>query len=347
MKKNNIGRAAILTLLLVLLFVTSWELYLRSKGIPISYDDDENLWSDKRAMVYEPKDKATVLIGSSRNKYDIDISTWKKLTGDHPIQLAMPGTSPLPILDDLAKDKNFKGKLIVDVTEILFFSLSLQRTKEPNNHINYYKKWTPAQRASFSIDHFLESHLVFLDKDLLSLNALLEGVPVPKRKDVFALPNACPMEFDRVTYDRQNFMTSKFLTDTTLQNQVKGLWVFYRQMSKDPPISGTQLDSLFATVKDDVDKIKARGGEVLFVRSPSSGPFLQGEIMGYPREKYWDRLLTITGCPGIHFADYPAIDHFVCPEFSHLKVSDAVIYTTNIVQILEQKGWVFPGKSKI
>jgi len=73
MESKNLVKAGILALVLVVVFIGSWELYLRSKGIQIAYDDGKELWSDKRAMVYEPADKATVLIGSSRNKYDIDI----------------------------------------------------------------------------------------------------------------------------------------------------------------------------------------------------------------------------------------------------------------------------------
>jgi hypothetical protein len=65
-----------------------------------------------------------------------------------------------------------------------------------------------------------------------------------------------------------------------------------------------------------------------------------GEKMGFPREKYWDRLLAYTGCAGIHYADYPDLDHFICPEDSHLKRADAAIFTQKIIQILEQeKGW--------
>ncbi len=125
METKNLAKAGILTLILVVCSVAAWEIYLCSKGIPISYDNGKELWADKRAMVYEPSDKATVFIGSSRNKYDLDIETWKSLTGDQPIQLAMEGTSPLPVLDDLANDKNFKGKLLIDVTEILFLSTFL------------------------------------------------------------------------------------------------------------------------------------------------------------------------------------------------------------------------------
>ncbi|MDQ6756743.1 MAG: hypothetical protein M3004_07385 [Bacteroidota bacterium] len=344
MENKNLVKAAVLTLILVFSSIASWELYLRNKGVTPAYDDGESLWSDKRAMVYEPADKATVFIGSSRHKYDLDIDTWKSLTGDNPIQLAIEGNSPLPVLDDLANDKNFKGKLVIDVTEILFFTTAPNNITEPKTRIAYYKKRTPAQRFSFLVNHGLESNLVFLDKEYFSLNALLDKLSVPKRKGVFALPCECPMDFGRITFDRQNLMTNKFLTDTNLQNQVKGLWDFYRKITLEPPASGKKLDSILATVKTDVDKIKARGGQIIFVRSPSSGPFLMGEKMGYPREKYWDRLLAVTNLPGIYFEDYPAIAHFQCPEFSHLKPSDAIVYTKNLIPILEQKGWTFPNK---
>ena len=98
MQSPSLRKAALLTLVIVVLSVAGWEIYLRSRGNMISYDDGKDLWSDKRAMVYEPSDKVTVFIGSSRNKYDLDIATWEGLTGDHAIQLGIEGESPLPIL---------------------------------------------------------------------------------------------------------------------------------------------------------------------------------------------------------------------------------------------------------
>ncbi|UEG48674.1 hypothetical protein LK994_08495 [Ferruginibacter lapsinanis] len=344
MNQSSLVKAGIFALLLVTTTLISWELHLRNQGISISYDDDEGLWADKREKIYLPADKATVLIGSSRNKYDIDIPTWEKLTGDEVIQLSCVGSSPLPTLDNLANDKNFKGKLIVDVTEILFFSTSPHNSEAPVKRIEWYNKRTPAQWFSFKVNTFLESNLVFLDKDYYSLNALINRNKIPNRKGVFQEPDF-PMDFERVTFERQCFMTDKFVEDTNQHNQVKAIWEFFRSISKDPPMSGHPLDSLLNTVKTDVDKIKARGGQVLFIRTPSSGGFLMGERMGYPREKYWERVLSVTNCPGIHFEDYPAIAHFECPELSHLKPSDAIIYTTTLVDILQkEKGWIFPHK---
>ena len=341
METKNLANAAILTLILVVCSVAAWEFYLRSKGIPISYDNGKELWADKRAMVYEPSDKATVFIGSSRNKYDLDIDTWQSITGENAVQLAFEGASPLPILDDLANDPKFKGKLMIDVTEGLFFGLSSPNGMRVKDALEYYKKITPAQHFSFKINHLLESQLVFLDKDYLSLNALLEKTGVPKRPGVYGGPNF-PMEFQKVTFERQDKMYDRFVADTNLQNKVKSIWQdIGKLMSTIPRLTPSQEDSILGTIKKDCDKIKARGGQIIFVRTPSSGPFLMGEKMGFPREKYWERILAVTKCLGIHFEDYPAIAHFQCPEFSHLKPSDAIIFTKNLVQILKEKGWKF------
>jgi hypothetical protein len=195
------------------------------------------------------------------------------------------------------------------------------------------------------VNRILESKLVFLDKSHYSLNGLLAETRIPSRPGVFVEP-IFPMEFDRVTFGRQDYMTPRFLADTNLQNQVKGIWNFFRSMNKERPADGAILDSILTTIKNDVDKIQARGGKVIFVRTPSSGPFWAGEQMGFPRDKYWERILSTTGCQGIHFTDYPATANFQCPELSHLSRQDAVIWTTNLVDILQkEKGWTFPNKS--
>jgi hypothetical protein len=347
MKEKSILKAALLMLVIVVVVVGSYELYLRNQGKTISYDDGTALWSDKRAMTSEPKDKSIVFIGSSRIKYDLDIPTWEKTTGFHAVQLAVEGSCPRPILEDLANDPNFKGKLVIDVTEGLFFSNAPPNMESPVKNIKYFHDRTPAQRASFELNKVLESQFVFLDKESFSLNARLDQLELKSRPGVFMMP-IFPYDFGRTTFDRQAYMTDKFTQDMKLRIQVMNIWKFFSDMHKlAPPMPASELEGIFKSVKVAVDKIKARGGEVLFVRTPSSGPYLQGETIGFPRAQYWDKLLKYTNCPGIHFQDYPAIAHFDCPEFSHLKKTDAVIYTKNFIEILDkEKGWkVLPSKN--
>ncbi|HUS00404.1 MAG TPA: hypothetical protein VMY77_01680 [Chitinophagaceae bacterium] len=337
-----LAKTAILTLLIVSISVISWELYLRNKGVPKAYDDGPAQWAEKRTKVYEPADKATVFIGSSRIKYDLDIDTWQTITGEAAIQLAEEGSSPMLTLEDLANDEKFKGKLIVDITEPLFFSPFSPRDAETINNIKFFKSRTPAQRAGFELNDFLESKLIFLDKDFYSLNAMLDNIEIPRRKGVFTMP-LFPMEFARATKDRQSKMSDKFVVDTLLQNKVKAIWLLFAEMGKRmPPISEEAITGTLKRAKSSTDKIKARGGQVLFVRTPSSGPLGIGENMGFPREKFWNRILSFTECPGVHYMDYPVIAHFNCPEWSHLSPADAVVFTKQFIDILEkEKGWKF------
>lgn len=347
MTEVNFKKSGILVVVLVLLFIAGYESYWRSRGFKISYNDDESLWSVKRKEIYKSANEATVFIGSSRIKYDLDIPTWERVTGEKAIQLSMVGTSPRPFLDDIANDKNFKGKLIIDVTEGLFFGRNTKRTeKSAVDGIEFYKKWTPAQKFSSVINYVLESAFVFLEKNKFSLNALLDDLPVLKRKGFNNRP-AFPRGFNMNAINRQSYMNDNFLNDTSQQHEQQNNWKMGGSLDRAPGISGDSLTAIFKKVKSSIDQIEARGGQVFFVRTPSCGEYLKAEKMNYPRQKYWDSLLIYTNCPGIYFEDYPALAHFVCPEWSHLSPNDAIVFTKNFIEILKEKGWNFLNKQRI
>ena len=96
---------------------------------------------------------------------------------------------------------------------------------------------------------------------------------------------------------------------------------------------GDGLTALIGSIKDDVERIRARGGRVVFVRFPSTGPLRELELEMWPREAYWDRLIRETGAPGIHFEDHSELMEFECPEWSHLTRSDAVSFTRRLAAI--------------
>jgi hypothetical protein len=345
MKTANIIRAAFLAIILSLLVIGSWEIHLRNQGNKIYYDDNEAMWAHYRGMVYEPSDESTVFLGSSRIKFDLDIPTWQNITGNHVIQLANVGSDPVPYLMDLADDKKFKGTLVVDVTEEIFFSDFSPEDVATDKKINYFKKITPTQRFSFQVNHVLESQFVFLDQDRYSINSMLDELPLAHRPGVYLEPDF-PDDFGVVDFNRQSYMTPRFVADTSLQNRVKAIWVCLGKIMIGPPPSPGKLDSFCNMIKVATDKIKSRGGQVLFLRTPSSGPMLEGEKKGFSKSRYWDKLLAVTGCPGIFYADYPSLSQFVCPEWSHLKPDDAVIFTKELIKILQRdKGWTFNKKS--
>src|SRR6202035_2281012 len=269
MQTANFQKGGLLALIISVLAITCWEISIRNRDLPLSYDDNEALWADKRAMVYEPADKSTVFIGSSRIKYDLDIQTWQNLTGNHAIELANVGSSPRPVLEDLGNDVNFKGNLIIDVTENLFFADFSHNDGLTNKKIAYYHKITPTQRFSFQVNRVLEGQFDFLDQGNFSINAMLDHIPLPQRPGV--IPNRIfPAEFGRVSFARQSSMSPRFVSDSNLQNKVKAIWNFVGRKNAIPPPTGRKLDSILISVKTLTDKIKSRGGQVLFLRTPSS-----------------------------------------------------------------------------
>ena len=345
MDQSSLKKAAVLMLCIVVGTVASWEIYLRSKGITPSYNDDSPLWANQRARVYEQKDKAVVFIGSSRIKYDLDIPTWEKITGMYAIQLAMTGSNPRPVLENLANDNNFKGNLVIDVTEFIFFSDKPIFTKKPSANITYFKDRTPAQRASFEVNHFLESKFVFLDKDQLSINAKLNNIRIKNREGIMP-PLVFPLEFERTNFDEQAKMTPLFVTDTSLNNKVSNLWHILMGGPPPPPMPDSVLLAICTSVKTNIDKIKARGGNVVFVRTPSSGALYQGEKKGLPREIFWERLLKETICTGYYFADYPTLAKMICPEESHLSPQDAIVYTEYLIKMLGETNIIQSSTAK-
>lgn len=333
-------RAGFLALFLVTAFVIGWEAYWRIQGFELSYNDDEPLWAFQRQRIYEATPAAPVMIGSSRIKFGLDLTSWEEETGALPIQLALVGTSPRPILADLAQDENFKGTVLVGVTEFLFFTAPGSPFEmKAQNSLKFYPDWSMAQQASFRVNQALESQLMFLDEERFALRFLLDRLDIPNRPGVFAIP-PFPLPFTINHFNRQTSITEDFVADTALQNQQKQIWMNLFAKAPQVPMADSTLNAIFDDVKASVAKIQARGGKVLFVRMPSTGPIREFEKQVFPREKYWDRLLQETGAPGIHFEDYPQLADYPCIEWSHLGPEEAKAFTRDFIQIMQQKtGW--------
>ncbi len=335
MHSSTYVKAGLLALLLLVGFVIAWETYLRSEGHRLDYNDDEALWAYHHQRIYQTS--APVLIGSSRAKFDIDLSTWQATTGVAPVQLAQVGTSPRPVLNDLAEDEAFRGTVLVDVTEGLFFSpAGAFPEQQARRCIAFYPNWSLAQRASFSINRLLESKLLFLDENRFALRNLVKRLNVADRPGVFALPNF-PLRFTTADFNRQTFITPEFLADTAMQNAQKANWMYIFTKAPRPPMPDSVLEGIFRETRTAVAKIQVRGGKVIFVRMPSTGKVWELEKQVFPRAKYWDRLLTETGAAGIHFTDYPALAGYQCPEWSHLSPADAKSFTQGLIGILVTK----------
>ncbi len=91
------------------------------------------------------------------------------------------------------------------------------------------------------------------------------------------------------------------------------------------------IEARFRDTNAAVEKLRRRGGQIVFVRFPVSGELKAFEDTSTPRTGIWDRLLRETGVPGIYFEDFPELASFTCPEWSHLSAGDSVEFTKRLV----------------
>jgi hypothetical protein len=134
--------------------------------------------------------------------------------------------------------------------------------------------------------------------------------------------------------DRQYRMWPRLESDPRLIQHARKVWMSGRPR---PPVATEQIARVCEETRLNVQKIRARGGEVVFIRPPSGGDFYERELRNVPRSTTWDRLLEETGAFGIHFEDHPAMQGLEIPEWSHLSGASATRFTRAYVDVLTRE----------
>jgi hypothetical protein len=329
-------KIALLMSLLIALAVGAWEWQMRAIGLRAGdLDDGKPQWAvERRKIDTGPRDQVAI-IGDSRSLYDTNLDVWQQLTGKRPIQLAIAGEWSGPYLNDLAEDQQFAGLVVLGFAEGTFFSNGPMWI----NAMGYARTESLSQRAGLSIQNLLSHGFAFLDRGY-ALFALIDQLNVPVRKgteraDWFA--RFATHKLGETFADRQTVMWSGIEADPSGWRNAwtTGLPVL------GSPVPPTLVRQVIDRTQHDIDKIRSRGGEVVFLRPPSDGPFFQGEQRGLPREKIWDPLVRDTHSFGIYFNDYPSMKGLTLPEWSHLTRVDAKKFTAAYVGVLcEQLPWL-------
>lgn len=320
----------------------AWEIAARHAGYRPAPNDTADLWAQQRARV---KPDSIVLVGTSRMLFDADLDTLEKGLGSRPVQLALAGSCPFPVLADLAADPAFHGTVIVDIVPAMFLApppsppyavsaKALKRTHE----------WNHAQRWSHSLGLVLEENLAFIKQEDLTLGKLLKRLPIPNRPEAQVGP-AMPPYFYSVDRDRRGRMFEQAaVVGSPLQQRVSTGWL--PLFTPPPPPSfipaeqfgammGHAIEARFRDTQKAVAALRARGAKVVFVRLPVTGPLVAQEEKFVPLAAGWDRLVKENGVPAVNFADHADLSAFDCPEWSHLSAPDSVEFTKKLVPYLQ------------
>ncbi len=325
-------------LALFVVLMAGWEFYWRTQGATPGYHNSNGEWAQQRRRIDSGEGGKTVLVGSSRILFDVQLPVWEKITGERPIQLAIEGTSAVPVLEDLAADPNFTGRALVGVASDLFFTGFAFR----GDVVPYYHKESPSQRVGNWLSReFIEPYFAFDDFDF-ALGAVLKRQSWPERPGV---PNRLDVRKLLVQdADRNSNLWSKLVTDVEYRDLARAIWAQHLDGPPPPSMDTPEklqkvIDAQIQRAVDAVAKLRARGVPVLFVRPPTAGRYLEFDNKVFAREHTWDLLLARTGAPGIHFADYPELQGYDLPEWSHIKKADAERFTEALVTIIDRDFW--------
>lgn len=326
------GFALATAAVLFLLAMLAWEWHWRAYGAVPGIRNSEGLWAAQRRRINRGEGDRTVIIGSSRVLFGLQLPVWQQVTGRRPIQLALEGTSPMAALESLADDTDFTGRLVVGVTPGLFFSGFAYRRAA----FERYREETPSQWLGQQLSqHLLEPWLAYYDDDF-ALFTVLERQPWPVRPGMDP-PRMDVRKLSVGDGERNTRMWAKVETDEAYAALARSIWAqgFDRPPPGGPEVAAKRRDEQIERAARAVEKLRARGVPVLFARMPSAGDYLATERRDLPRAHTWDALLARSGAPGIHFEDHPALQGFHLPEWSHLSASEADRFTAVFAPMAE------------
>ena len=330
------GKILLGALVLLALLVAGWEWYWRSYGVKPGIRNTYGLWAIQRQRIDAGSAGATVLVGASRVYYDMQLPVWERLDGQRPIQLSYEGTSPLTFLEDLAADPKFVGRVLVGVEPNLFFSGYEYR----GGAVRYTRKESPSEYLGQQLSmHLIEPYLAFDDPDF-ALKTVLARQPWPERPGRHVYLEPRKLGYHEV--DRNSYVWDKVTDDPEYTELWRRIWREGFQPSPDDPTAAESLKTekdQIARAARVVAKLQARGVKVLFVRMPSSGEFLAYENRDFPRARTWTALLATTGAPGIHFEDYPELQGYILPDWSHMTHPEAERFTAALYGVVMRDFW--------
>ena len=321
-------KMGICVLVATVLLTSAWEWTARSWiGLRAGdIDDSAQAWAEQRRLA----DAAPVtIVGDSRILFDTDLARFQQLTGIRPIQTAIPGTNARALLETYANDPNFHGLLVLGLADLSYFRPQGVGLGAPYLK-NFAKSDKPSQLTGLWLDRWLQRYLAFMDSDY-RLSQWLPRFDRSWRKGTYG-PYENVWKISETFDHRQYFMWDRIEKDAFLRGHARYAWNVF----KGPPLPPFIARNVIARSAEAVRRIRARGGEVIFVRPPSAPELRAIEDIRLPRARGWDLLLAGTNAKGIHADDLAQAQNLVIPEWSHLSRKCATVFTDAYVRRLAE-----------
>jgi len=316
------GAIALIALTLCLALLAAWEWRMRTLGLEAGdLDDGAAAWVEQRRLI-DAGDVAVAIVGDSRILFDTDPDRFQALTGVRPVQLALPGTNARPFLEELAADSDFRGLVIVGISERSYFRDDIGLMA---GALDLYRYESPSQRSGYVLHRLLERRFAFLD-DAYRLSTLVHRLDPDLRPKAHS-PLWDVWKIRSGSDGRHSWVWARLENDARLRDHARDVWLRPAPGRPMVPVTADLVARTQAITRKAVAAIRARGGDVVFVRPPSTPQLRAIEDRRIARKVGWDPLLIAAGVRGIHFEDYPAMRDLDLPEWSHLSRRCATVFT--------------------
>jgi len=340
----------ILVMLVVLVIaVVAWEnLARKMHHTPGTYQTGiREMWGEERRKLDQPdKNVRVILTGSSRILWAADLDILEKQLGTRPLQLALPGTSPALFVQDIVDNTQFDGIVLVGVTPFLFNWIG--EGIFGGDALESYRNQSPSQWIGMHLHNKLSDHLAFLDEGF-SLPELTERYNhLPKRSGAKKLENE-QWKLGNIYADRQTDMWEPIESVGSFDHQQ--ILNFWRPgINIEEPKPAEVLDKMakgaIGFFKPLIEKLKQRGGDIVFIRMPSDGLYKQQDLLNDHRNTLWQPMINGFKAPAVNSMDFAELSsELTIPEWSHLSRESQDIWSTRIVKYIEQAYLTSRGQS--
>ena len=339
----DLKKSVFISVILFILFICFWELYWRSK--PTYYraclEDDRYLWAEHRSKVETATNNDVVIIGSSRTGFNFNTHVWEEVQGIKPINLSTDGKPPGPFFEDIVNNSTFNGTLIIGITPLMWFSgKDNSRWTDANKWVEHYHNQTYAQKLGYWISKPLQRNLVMLTSSELEfyndldLKSLINRLFIKGRPDErFKLPN-----FSYHDEDRNLIMFSSMVSNPDFAKEIQNIWNQFLPYIPEYEIVKDDMPQIFENYLLHINKFKARGGKIIFIRHKAEDEWNIHSQRLLPRDKVWDVFIKYVDCPSYHFEDYEFMSKYTLPDWSHMNAEDAKFYTKDLVNKMIDDG---------
>lgn len=332
------SKLVLIALVLLIIAMGFWESLARKMyHAPGSYDGLGHIWADQRRKLDAPdNDVRIILSGSSRILWAADLDILQQGFGTRPLQLALPGTSPALIVEDVVNNTDFDGLIIVGVTPFLFnwidegFAGGLA--------FDRYHNLTPSQWSGNQLHRILSDYLGFLD-EAFDLFSLLERYTNFADRDGVDDLKMGDWKLGNTYEDGQTDMWEPVEEVGSFDNQqILNFWTPGLQRKHQTPeeMAKTAEDTI-TFFEPLVSKLRERGGDMIFIRMPSRGAYLDRDIETNHRELMWEPMVEGFGAPSLNTFDYPFLStELEIPEWSHLSRKSQDDWSRDVVPVIEE-----------